>query len=122
MQQADQSAIEHRDDIAPSRAVKSPIASKSTTVQWASTLDKNTMQKYFPEKARAEDVTGRAELECTVQEDGIHVKCHTLFENPEGYEFGNASVKALEDVGRIDAAYGDSSGMTTKIVLVWEAD
>jgi protein TonB len=48
--------------------------------------------QYYPPRARAEGVQGRATLACTQRPDGSFAKCSVISEAPAGYGFGDAAL------------------------------
>ena len=47
----------------------------------------------YPERAQRMEVSGRAELSCTVTERGTVSGCSVVSEDPSGQDFGNAALK-----------------------------
>lgn len=58
--------------------------------------------RYFPAEARRAQVEGRVQVDCTVADGGRLRDCTVVSETPEGYGFGENTIKALELHGRVN--------------------
>lgn len=63
-----------------------------TRPDWAAKPTGDDMERFYPAKARAENVSGRATITCEVAVDGALVGCRAKNESPAGYGFGDAAV------------------------------
>lgn len=50
-------------------------------------------ERYYPERALRQNLTGSAALDCVIGADGRPQTCQVLYEEPEGFGFGAASVR-----------------------------
>ena len=80
-----------------------PPAPVYVTAKWTKFPDIN---EYYPSRAQDDEVEGSATVECTVVGADGRVKCSVVSENPPGYGFGAATVKAVEGKGRADTSAG----------------
>jgi TonB family protein len=65
-----------------------------TNPQWQEKPSGADLQAFYPNRARGEGVNGRATIECTVEATGLLTGCTVVDEAPEGYGFGEATVRA----------------------------
>jgi TonB family protein len=63
---------------------------------WQSLPNGQQIAADYPNKARAWNVNGQVRLRCRVKADGTLSDCFTLFEAPEGYGFGRATLDAAQ--------------------------
>lgn len=63
-----------------------------TRPDWAVKPTGDDMERFYPAKAKAENVSGRATIACEVAVDGALVGCRAKSESPDGYGFGDAAV------------------------------
>jgi periplasmic protein TonB len=49
--------------------------------------------RYYPQAAQAENVEGRATIECNVTAAGVLAACKVLSEEPAGYGFGESALQ-----------------------------
>ncbi|MDH3202689.1 MAG: energy transducer TonB [Myxococcales bacterium] len=56
---------------------------------------KRKLERLYPKKARAEGVEGAAATRLQIGPDGLPSQIRVTFEDPKGYEFGDACVQAL---------------------------
>jgi TonB family protein len=67
-------------------------ASVITRPEWLEKPTGDDMEHFFPTKARAASMSGRATITCTVTAEGQLKGCVASKESPEGYGFGEAAV------------------------------
>lgn len=65
---------------------------------WAQKPTIAEFQKSYPPLAAQLHISGSSRLRCTVMEDGTLSDCNVLIETPEGYGFGEASLKLAESL------------------------
>ena len=70
------------------------VAQQITNPQWVRKPSGADLAQFFPSAARDRNISGRADIECTVQESGTLTDCVVISEAPEGYGFGQATVQA----------------------------
>jgi protein TonB len=63
-----------------------------TQPDWSQKPSADDMARYYPERAQRLNVTGRAELACTVLANG-KVNCDVASEDPPDQGFGDAAMK-----------------------------
>lgn len=73
---------------------------------WSRFPDSAVLMEYYPARAMDAEVEGAATLACTVRDTKGRVKCEVLSEDPRGYGFGDAAVRAVEAKGRADTSNG----------------
>ncbi len=92
-----------------------PVATgpRYVAARWTKFPDIND---YYPQRATDDEVEGSATVECSVVSGDGKVKCKVVSENPGGYGFGAALVKAIEARGRADTSVGEIQvGATMKV-------
>lgn len=65
-----------------------------TNPQWVQKPSGADLETFYPSAARAAGMSGRATIECSVLPDGRLSDCVVVSETPEGYGFGEATVRA----------------------------
>lgn len=91
------------------------------TPRWTSFPDSSALAQYYPGKAIDNDRTGQASVECTVLDAAGHISCVLISETPAGYGFGDATVRVVQDKGRIDTNQGlIKPGSKLRATLKWE--
>lgn len=65
-----------------------------TAPDWAKKPTSSDVSRFYPSAASWMGLEGSATLECTVFADGTLHDCQVLAETPEGYGFGDATVRA----------------------------
>ncbi len=91
------------------------------TPRWTSFPDSGALAEYYPGKAIDDNRTGQAQVECTVLDAAGHISCVLLSETPAGYGFGDATVRVVQDKGRIDTDQGViKPGSKLRATLKWE--
>ncbi|WP_197026660.1 energy transducer TonB [Caulobacter sp. UNC358MFTsu5.1] len=63
-----------------------------TRPDWAVKPTGDDMERFYPAKAKAENVSGRATIACEITAEGALVDCKAKNESPKGYGFGEAAV------------------------------
>ena len=71
-----------------------PRPSIITNPQWVRKPDGGDLERYYPQRARDQEVDGRATIECTVTANGSLTSCSVVSESPAGAGFGEATVRA----------------------------
>lgn len=88
-------------------ASSSPAASPYVEARWTRFPDAAALGQYYPERAANDEVEGLATVECTVLDAAGRVSCRALSEVPGNYGFGKATVRMVQDKGRVDTTQGD---------------
>jgi protein TonB len=57
----------------------------------------------YPERAANDEISGMAVIDCVLQVDGKVKDCVVVKEAPQGYGFGEATVKLFEDEYNINS-------------------
>lgn len=88
---------------------------------WTSFPDANALSDYYPDAALTDDRTGQASVECTVLDTAGHISCVLVSETPKGYGFGSATVRVVQDKGRVDTDHGAvKPGSKLRATLQWK--
>jgi TonB family protein len=92
-----------------------------TKPDWAEKPTGEDMERFYPEKAKTEEVGGRATITCQVNANGSLVDCTVVDETPKDYGFGAAAV-SLGAIFRmkpktVDGAAVDGGEITIPIVF-----
>ena len=91
------------------------------TPRWTSFPDSNALADYYPPSAINDDRTGQASVECTVLDTAGHISCVLVSETPKGYGFGSATVRVVQDKGRVDTGQGAvKPGSKLRATLKWQ--
>jgi protein TonB len=64
-----------------------------TRPDWLSRPDGSDLERYYPDRAREDGVSGRASMRCTVTARGTLTGCRVLSESPAGAGFGAATLR-----------------------------
>ncbi len=105
---------------------ETPPAPPSPFMTGATFLERPTGRdfiRYFPERALERGITGRVVLDCTVGADG-RVGCSVASEDPAGWGFGDASLRAARHF-RVAPATSDgraTSGGRLRVPMTWRAE
>lgn len=86
--------------------------------KWTRFPDAQALADYYPDRATSDEVEGEATLECTVVDAAGKVACSVLDEQPKGYGFGKATMRMVQDKGRVDTSQGNvriGSRLRTKV-------
>ena len=100
-------------------APPSPFITNATFLERPSGRD---FERYFPARALARGQSGRVVLDCTVAADG-RVGCVVASEEPAGWGFGEASLRAARHF-RVAPASADgtpTSGGRLRVPMAWRA-
>lgn len=99
-------------------------ASPAKVIQHPDWVQKPTgddVERFYPSKARAESVSGRATIICDVTNEGSLVHCKVIEESPKGYGFGEAAVSVGQifqmSPKRVDGQPVDGGVVTIPIVF-----
>ena len=106
---------------APATAAKGPPSRVITRPDWAQKPSGEDMQRFYPERAQAESVSGRATIGCRVTAEGLLTACTVKREAPRGQGFGQAAI-ALSSIFRmkpktVDGTPVDGGAITIPIVF-----
>lgn len=63
-----------------------------TKPDWAEKPTGDDMERFYPERAKAEEVGGKATITCVVNANGGLIDCSLADETPKGYGFGDAAL------------------------------
>ena len=97
-----------------------PAEPAYVTAHWTRFPDSEALLDYYPSRAQDAEVEGSATLECTVADDKGRVTCTLLSEAPPGYGFGKATVRMVQDKGRVDTTQGDVRiGAKLRTIVKW---
>ncbi|WP_303828127.1 hypothetical protein [Asticcacaulis taihuensis] len=109
--------------ISAASGVSSSSASASPYVKarWTRFPDANALGQYYPSRAADNEVEGTATVECTVLDKAGRVHCTALSESPGNYGFGPATVRMVQDKGRVDTSQGDVKiGSVLHTTVKWQ--
>jgi TonB family protein len=107
-------------------ALASDVVARASVITRPEWLEKPTgddMERFFPAKARAASMSGRATITCTVTAEGLLKGCVATKETPEGYGFGEAAV-SLGAIFRLKPKLVDGQpveGGTITMPIVFQA-
>ena len=88
--------------------------------RWTRFPDSNALGQYYPPRAADNEVEGIATVECTVLDKAGRVHCTALSESPGNYGFGPATVRMVQDKGRVDISQGDVKiGSVLRTTVKW---
>jgi protein TonB len=88
--------------------------------RWSRFPDANALTEYYPQKAVDNEVEGQATVQCVVLDAAGRVSCVVISESPGGYGFGAATVRMVQDKGRVDTSHGDVvKGSILKQTVAW---
>lgn len=97
-----------------------PAQPAYVTARWTRFPDSEALLSYYPQRATDDETEGTATLECTVTDASGRVTCVVLSEAPKGYGFGKATVKMVQDKGRVDTTQGDVQiGSKLRTIVKW---
>jgi TonB family protein len=92
-----------------------------TTPDWVKKPDASTFARLYPGRASVAGVQGRVVVDCEVEVDGTLGDCQVLSEDPPGWGFGDATIKAAKSF-RMRPQTRDGApqgGARTKIPINW---
>ncbi|MDV6333038.1 energy transducer TonB [Asticcacaulis sp. 201] len=100
--------------------VQPTLAPAIVQVRWTRFPDSAALSDYYPEKAATAEVEGTAMVECTVLDKAGRVACTPLSETPGNYGFGKATVRMVQEKGRVDTTQGDIAvGAKLRASIKW---
>ncbi|HVZ30367.1 MAG TPA: energy transducer TonB [Asticcacaulis sp.] len=90
--------------------------------RWTRFPDGNALAEYYPSKAADAEVEGQATVQCVVLDSSGRVSCVVISESPGGYGFGMATVRMVQDKGRVDTSRGDvvKGSILPRQTVVWK--
>jgi TonB family protein len=104
-------------------AVKIPIRwAIIASPDWLGLPSGDDLASLFPDRAKEENRSGRAEINCRVKADGTLDACVLLSETPEGFGFGRATIRAARFF-RMSPMTVDGKpveGGVVRIPMVWQ--
>ncbi len=110
--------------------ILSPVAGGTSTsaasdpyvkARWTRFPDANALGQYYPSRAADNEVEGAATVKCTVLDKAGRVHCTALSESPGNYGFGPATVRMVQDKGRVDTTQGDVKiGSVLRTTVKWQ--
>jgi len=90
---------------------------------WTSRPTPRDLAEYFPERAAENNITGRVVLDCIVDAAG-QLLCRVLSEDPRGYGFADASLRAARDF-RVELRTPDGTpteGASIRLPIQWRLE
>jgi len=101
-------------------AQSSASAAGATEVHWARFPDADALANYYPPRAAEDEIEGSATVQCTVLNTAGQVSCVAIAESPGRYGFGTATVRMVQDKGRVDTTKGNATvGSILRQTVVW---
>jgi protein TonB len=79
--------------VVASPAPPPPRPTVITNPDWVSRPSGDQVDSVYPDRAQRMEVSGRAELSCTVTEKGTVANCSVVSEDPADQQFGAAAMK-----------------------------
>lgn len=93
------------------------------TARWTKFPDGAVLANYYPARAMDNEVEGSATVQCVVLDLAGRVSCVTVSEKPGGYGFGAATVRMVQDKGRVDVTQGNVQvGSVLRQTVTWRLD
>lgn len=86
--------------------------------------DPSILERYYPQRARDQGVSGRVVIDCAITPQGALSGCRVISESPRGMGFGEASVRAATRLRvRTHGRSGNGApGARIQIPLDWRLD
>ena len=109
-------------DIAPPAPVTTDTSAKPSviTARWARFPDADALASYYPSRAAEDEIEGSATVQCTVLDTSGRVSCVVVAETPVRYGFGTATVRMVQDRGRVDTSQGNAPvGSILRQTVTW---
>jgi len=112
-------------DVLPTVETPKPVADTGTPgdaidVHWTRFPDANALADYYPPRAAEDEIEGSATVQCTVLNTAGQVSCVAIAETPGRYGFGAATVRMVQDKGRVDTTKGNATvGSILRQTVVW---
>ncbi|MFT4075874.1 MAG: hypothetical protein QM647_10125 [Asticcacaulis sp.] len=102
-------------------ALSSASANPYVEARWTRFPDAAALGEYYPERAANDEIEGTATVECTVLDAAGRVSCRALSEVPGNYGFGKATVRMVQDKGRVDTTQGNVRiGSVLRTTVKWQ--
>jgi periplasmic protein TonB len=93
------------------------------TARWTRFPDGAALADYYPVRAMDNEVEGSATVQCVVLDTAGRVSCVAVSEKPGGYGFGAATVRMVQDKGRVDITKGNVEvGSVLRQTVTWRLD
>jgi len=83
--------------------------------------DMSRLRQYYPASALQEGISGLVVLDCAVVRNGRVADCRVVREQPIGWGFGAASVRAAEATFRHRARAGETPGTRVRFPMRWKS-
>jgi protein TonB len=95
-------------DVAPPAPPTTDTTNTPTviTARWAQFPDADALASYYPSKAANDEIEGSATVQCTVVDASGRVSCVAVAGSPPHYGFDAATVRMVQDKGRVDTSQG----------------
>lgn len=100
----------------------SDTSSSATVIvaHWARFPDADALASYYPSRAAEDEIEGSATVQCTVLDTSGRVSCVAIAETPARYGFGGATVRMVQDRGRVDTTQGTAPvGSILRQTVTW---
>ena len=92
-----------------------------TAARWSRFPDGNALAEYYPPKAADAEIEGQATVQCAVLDSSGRVSCAVVSETPGNYGFGAATVRMVQDKGRVDTTQGNATkGAVLRQTVAWK--
>ncbi len=89
--------------------------------RWSRFPDGAALAEYYPQKATDNEVEGQATVQCAVLDNTGRVSCVVVSESPGNYGFGAATVRMVQDKGRVDTTQGGATkGAILRQTVAWK--
>lgn len=97
-----------------------PAQAVVVAARWSRFPDGAALTHYYPPRAEEDEVEGSATVQCVVLDTAGRVSCTTVGEKPGGYGFGAATVRMVQDKGRVDISQGNVQvGSVLRQTVAW---
>ncbi|MBP2160695.1 MULTISPECIES: energy transducer TonB [Asticcacaulis] len=101
-------------------ASDAPAQPAVVVARWSRFPDGAALANYYPARAEEDEVEGTATVQCVVLDTAGRVSCTAVSEKPGGYGFGAATVRMVQDKGRVDISQGNVQvGSVLRQTVVW---
>lgn len=109
--------------VADTGASDVPVQPAVIAARWSRFPDGAALANYYPPRAEEDEVEGSATVQCVVLDTAGRVSCATVSEKPGGYGFGAATVRMVQDKGRVDISQGNAQiGSVLRQTVTWRLD
>jgi TonB family protein len=81
-------------------------------------------ERFYPQAARDQGVSGRVRVQCTVSQTGTLIDCQIVSEDPKGWGFGEATLRLAGEF-RVRPATADGAPTANGVIsfpVVWRMD